>query len=1215
MTIVTMKVLMVIVWSLSLTAAKCPESCSCNAKVTLCRNKALKSFPVNISADTVLLDLRNNLIRRISKADLNGLRHLEVLLISRNHIRFIDQNVLDEVPKLKRLYLSQNRIEQMPILSSKTHKNLNHLDLHTNRILKIPDNFLHNFIKLHTLDLSNNYLQTVSENILRNAELQKLYLGRNPLNCDCRFVSRTIYTSSFDALGCTWIRIQAYLKHVKHKSDLLCHNPHHLRNQNLMELDSKRLRCHKTTSKIVGNLQLIICPVSGHHHTIDWLYRQRNLDEEYNGEYEILSSGKLSVSVSADPKDFQCAINHYINPERSRRQSFLSKKPRFLVKPKSRSYSEGSLVKIVCQAIGNPKPSINWFFNDTRIGEVRKYELSSNKTTLIIFPFLNDDAGRYTCIAENDHGWIEASADISLFKGIAPEIVQVPSSVTVTVGETAMFKCSANAESQSTIFWNFNNRTVQTVEGHYQTSYDGTILTVENIKEEDSGIIQCVVKNSVGSATADAEIIVQPAITEFPVFYQSESSRSFKSKQQTPDIQTQDIIVSNHENDKELLKWLKFAKTVPSNISKTREVYEESIELIRKLVSKGLILDKMSKAISFDTSLPQSDLDSLIQLSGCSATQIKDSCSDKCFHDRYRTIDGQCNNRAQTSWGASHTSFKRLLRPAYENGFNTPIGFNRNHLYFGYRKPNPRIVSKLLFEVPAMASHENLSSMVIQWGEFIGRKMKSRNNCHDISQAAPAVGRDIFTEGFYCNSTCENKNPCFNIQLPTDDPKLTNREMHPCLEYERSSPVCGSDETSLIYGQITHREQMNTITSFIDGSAIYGSTDEDAFGVRDFDSDGLLRYDISATSRKPFLPFDTDAIMNCKQNGSNGQPSRCFLAGDVRANEQLGLLSLHTIMMREHNRVAMRFAQQNPRLNKEVIFQESRKIVGAEIQHITFSHWLPKILGSNQYKKLIGPYTGYDPNIDPSVSNVFATAAFRFGHLLANPILHRYDANHQPFFKGHIPLHEAHSSPETIVSDGIDPIIRGLFASPIKRPLRYIVNSEFTEELFKKTHHQPSDSLGPNVLRYSTWSRSRTSKASFFYFYYDYCINSMYFSYTEYRKWCNLTTINRWEDLRSDMNESVIILLRQIYGHPDNIDLFVGGMTENTLPESLVGPTFACIIADQFQRLRKGDRFWYENKDVFTTKQLQEIKKASLARIICDNSDDIKKIQASSRFY
>ena len=49
-----------------------------------------------------------------------------------------------------------------------------------------------------------------------------------------------------------------------------------------------------------------------------------------------------------------------------------------------------------------------------------------------------------------------------------------------------------------------------------------------------------------------------------------------------------------------------------------------------------------------------------------------------------------------------------------------------------------------------------------------------------------------------------------------------------------------------------------------------------------------------------------------------------------------------------------------------------------------------------------------------------------------------------------------------------------------------------------------------------------------------------------------------------------------MYTEPDRVELFLGGIIEKPAPGALLGPTFQCIVGDQFKRLKLGDRFWYE---------------------------------------
>ena len=112
-------------------------------------------------------------------------------------------------------------------------------------------------------------------------------------------------------------------------------------------------------------------------------------------------------------------------------------------------------------------------------------------------------------------------------------------------------------------------------------------------------------------------------------------------------------------------------------------------------------------------------------------------------------------------------------------------------------------------------------------------------------------------------------------------------------------------------------------------------------------------------------------------------------AGDLRVNEHPNLAVLHTLFMREHNRIARQLAQLNPRWSDETLYKESRRIVSAIWQHIIYNEWLPEVLG-DRFMSRFGLYTLsgdtysqlYRNNIDPRITNAFSTAAFRFGHSL-----------------------------------------------------------------------------------------------------------------------------------------------------------------------------------------------------------------------------------------
>ncbi|KAF7645831.1 hypothetical protein LDENG_00197590 [Lucifuga dentata] len=152
-----------------------------------------------------------------------------------------------------------------------------------------------------------------------------------------------------------------------------------------------------------------------------------------------------------------------------------------------------------------------------------------------------------------------------------------------------------------------------------------------------------------------------------------------------------------------------------------------------------------------------------------------------------------------------------------------------------------------------------------------------------------------------------------------------------------------------------------------------------------------------------------------------------------------------------------------------------------------------------------------------------------------------------------------------------------------------MLNTELTERLFSMAHAVALDLAAMNI------QRGR-----------DHGIPP----YNDYRTFCNLTSAQTFDDLRNEIkNPNIREKLRRLYGTPLNVDLFPALMAEDLVPGSRLGPTLMCLLASQFKRLRDGDRFWYENPGVFTPAQLTQLKQASLTRALCDNGDNITRIQ------
>ncbi|KAI1288387.1 Chorion peroxidase [Halotydeus destructor] len=554
-------------------------------------------------------------------------------------------------------------------------------------------------------------------------------------------------------------------------------------------------------------------------------------------------------------------------------------------------------------------------------------------------------------------------------------------------------------------------------------------------------------------------------------------------------------------------------------------------------------------------------------------TVIKNRCPKPrpCISTKYRSLDGSCNNLKKPDWGQTLTPFSRLLVPDYGDGVDSP-----RRASVGRTLPSARSLSLVLSAGGRNVSHAYLTNFFMNFGQFLDHDMTS------TLSTRPQNGQAIS-----CCDARFDRNPrlihpaCFAIRIPPQDPVYGRI---PCMSFVRSAPAV---RPSCIIGP---REQVNQLSAFIDGSMIYGTSTEMAQVLRSFKGGRLIS---SSVNGNEFLP---ESESTCAIPAEVGR--HCFAAGDGRVNIQPNLVVMHSIWLRQHNQVAGVLSSLNPDWDDETLYQESRRIVIGQLQHVTYREFLPLLIGKQTVEtfglsaKNSSLNHTYEANLNPGILSSFSSAAFRLHTLIPGSMELRTNENK---VVDKVKLSDTFNDPSLVYdTDAVTNLVNGLSGQAAANFDRF-----FSPEISSRLFRQRGTSLGLDLVAINI-QRGR-----------DHGIPG----YNRWRKACSQSRLNRFQDLTTIMDKQTAFRLSQLYRHVDDIDLFVGGVSEEPMEGAVVGPTFACIIGEQFRRLKYGDRFWYENKDhgsSFSQDQINEIKKTSLSRIVCDNIDGLEKIQPLS---
>ncbi|WP_238017757.1 peroxidase family protein [Dactylosporangium sp. AC04546] len=591
-----------------------------------------------------------------------------------------------------------------------------------------------------------------------------------------------------------------------------------------------------------------------------------------------------------------------------------------------------------------------------------------------------------------------------------------------------------------------------------------------------------------------------------------------------------------------------------------------------------------------------------------------------------QSLDGSGNNRAHSDWGRSGKPYSRVAPAVYADGRGAMV-----------QGPNVRWISNRVFN----DSHQNVfndrrvSQWGFVWGQFVDHTVGLRDAPPD-EQPPPGAADIVFNAA---------------------DPLETFSNTLGVIPFNRSNAAPGGGV----------RQQTNLVSSYVDAWAVYGGTDARLEWLREGPVDGNM------ANNGPHLLLPGGYLPRRDSRGDastaptmsidgllRGRPGRAMVAGDVRANENIGLTAVQTLFAREHNRIVDKLPAG---LTAEQKFQIARRVVIAEQQYITYEQFLPA-MGVR-----LPQYRGYKPDVDATLSNEFATVGYRahsmiHGELEMSSDTDRYPAAQLEAFQKQgvevtvdgdevelaVPLNVAYFNPDLVPAVQLGPLLRGiggeseyrndeqidnqlrsvLFQIPVPGNPRCLDGAElpdcFTsvvdlgavDVLRGRDHGMP----GYNDLRRAYGLQPRRSFRAITgeptdAFPRDPTLtagkeiddpNSLDFTALfdiEGKRIAPAEEAAETSVTRATRRTALAARLKAVYGSVDRVDAFVGMVSEPHVPGTEFGELQLAIWTRQFQALRDGDRFFYRNDPglTFIRRAYGLDYRRNLGDVIADNTD------------
>jgi peroxidase len=513
-----------------------------------------------------------------------------------------------------------------------------------------------------------------------------------------------------------------------------------------------------------------------------------------------------------------------------------------------------------------------------------------------------------------------------------------------------------------------------------------------------------------------------------------------------------------------------------------------------------------------------------------------------------RTLDGTSN--ALFDRGAVLHTQVRVTPDSYTDG----VGGNGQQEVLG-AKPAPRDISNAVMNQEDNESFPN-SFGFNEFGQFFGQLIT-----HDITEAEVPEGRGEV---------------------------IPLAGLAPFIPFSRT-PDADGDATNV-------RDQRSVVTSFLDLDLLYGRTQQKADLLRGEDgklltgADGYLPtyQDIAVANGQD--PTDPAVIAELREVFPLLAPGN-IAPGDERSNQTAQISIQHSIWLQNHNYHAEQLAASDPSLSDEEIFAAARAITEAEFQWVVYNEYLPKIIGAKNF----AAYEGYRPNVDPSVINEWAQTAFRFGHDQSNNS--QVKLTDSGVVTEVQTLATAFGGSDGIIgssnpSEDIAQWLRGMTSAATQEIDGRVVDGNRNFLFGLGQNGQPII----NDLTVIDIARGR-----------DHGVGN----YNALRAGLGLETYDSFNAYftANGLNpaDARMVALRTVYGDDiDLLDSYVGGFLEKKVEgnlghDSQLGETFTLIVAMQFERVRDGDRFYFENR--MNAEQIDGIKQVTMADILARTTD------------